>query len=169
MGVVAILPVSTELDLPVEALARRRIGTYAAAVGPDAATRPDASCHPIRAVQAITGFDCKPAPALQLYSYFGLEGHERTSFTDSRVGHGSPAMNLADCVADAGFPGPGGNRSIWQIMPGIWYGSVQGDHGSVAFGLSYIHTRRALWSGSESWRLQGREDSFVTSIRYYLR
>ena len=82
--------------------------------------------------------------------------------------YGAPAADLTSCVSDAGFPCPGGNRSIWQVMPGIWYSLVRGDQGSVALGLSYIHTRRALWSGLESLRPKGREDSFVTSIRYYL-
>lgn len=168
VGVAAILPVSSELDLLLEGLAGSGIGRYAAAVGPDAAIGPDGSVHPIRAVQAITGFDWKPTPALQVYNYFGLEYYGRTSFPDSQVGYGSPRANLTNCIADAGFPCPGGNRSIWQIMPGIWYSFVQGDQGSVALGLSYIHTRRALWSGLDSLRPRGREDSFMTSIRYYL-
>lgn len=77
-------------------------------------------------------------------------------------------MSVASCISDAGFPWPGGNHSIWQIMPGFWYSLAQGDQGSVALGLSSIHTRRALWWGLESLRTNGREDSFVTSIRYYL-
>ena len=168
LGVAAILPVSAQLDLLVEGLAGPGIGRYAAAVGPDAAIGPDGSVHPIRAAQAIAGFDWKPTAALQVYNYFGLEYYGRASFPGSPVGYGSPAVNLVSCVADDGFPCPGGNRSIWQVMPGIWYSFVQGDQGSIALGLSYIHTRRALWSGLESLRPQGRESSFVTAIRYYL-
>lgn len=55
-----------------------------------------------------------------------------------------------------------------QVMPGIWYSLVQGDQGSVALGLSYIHTRRALCSGPESLRPKGREDSLLNSIPYFL-
>ena len=168
VGGAALLPVSRELDILVEGLAGRGIGRYAAAVGPDIAIGPDGSVHPIRAVQAIAGFDWEPTRALQVYNYFGLEYYGRTSFAGATLGYGAPAADLTSCVSDAGFPCSGGNRSIWQVMPGIWYSFVRGNQGSVALGLSYIHTRRALWSGLESLRPKGREDSFVTSIRYYL-
>lgn len=50
----------------------------------------------------------------------------------------------------------------------VWYSLVRGNQGSDALGLSNIHTRRALWSALQSPRPKGREDSFMTSIRYYL-
>ena len=168
VGGAALLPVSKELDLLFEVLAGRGIGRYAAAVGPDVAIGPEGSVHPIRAVQAITGFDWKPTKALQIYNYIGLEFYGRTSFSGSTVGYGSPLLDLAPCASQEGFPCAGGNRSIWQIMPGIWYSLARSEHGSVALGLSYIHTRRALWSGLESIRPEGQENSFVSSIRYYL-
>ena len=168
IGGAALLPVSTELDFLIEGLAGPGIGRYAAAVGPDIAIGPDGSVHPIQAVQAITGLDWKPTPAVQIYNYFGVEYYDRTSFSVSELGYGAHSLNLAGCVSEAGFPCPGANRSIWQVMPGIWYSVAQSDQGSVALGVSYIHTRRALWSGLENMRPKGRENSFVTSIRYYL-
>lgn len=168
VGGAALLPVTKQFDVLVEGLAGRGIGRYAAAVGPDVAIGPDGSVHPIRAVQAITGFDWKPTSALQIYNYFGIEYYERKAFLGATVGYGPPAADLAGCVSDAGFPCPGGNRSIWQVMPGIWYSLAKGDRGSVALGLSYTHTRRALWSGLDALRPKGREDSFVTSVRYNL-
>ncbi len=99
MGTAALLPLSKELDLLLEGLAGRGIGRYAAAVGPDAAITPDGSVHPIRAAQAITGFDWKPTPALQVYSYFGLECYGRTAFPGSNVGYGAPVVDLASCLS----------------------------------------------------------------------
>ncbi len=168
IGAAALLPLSNELDLLLEGLAGRGIGRYAAAVGPDIAIGPDGSVHPIRAVQAITGFDWKPTSALQVYNYVGAEFYGRTAFVDSPFGYGSPWLDLSPCISEAGFPCGGGNRSIWQVMPGIWYSLTQGDQGSIALGLSYIYTRRSLWSGLGSLQPQGRENSFVSSIRYYL-
>ena len=142
VGMAAILPVSVDLDLLVEGLAGRGIDRYAAVVGPDAAIGPDGSVHPTRAVQAITGFDWKPTSSLQVYNYFGLEHYGRTSFPDSQVGYGSPRMNLASCVADVGFPCPSGNRSIWQIMPGIWPSFAQGDQGSCPISIPVVLSGR---------------------------
>ena len=164
----ALLPISGELDLLLEGLAGRGIGRYAAAVGPDLAIGPDGSVHRIRATQAITGIDWKATHALQLYNYVGLEFYGRTSFPGSTVGYGSPLLDLSPCVSQAGFPCPGGNRSIWQIMPGIWYSLARSEHGMVVLGISFLHTRRALWSGLGGMRPGGRENSFVSSIRYHL-
>lgn len=168
LGGAAILPVARKLDLLVEGLAGPGIGRYAAAVGPDVAVRPDGYVKPIRAVQAIAGFDWKPTPNWQIYNYFGAEYYGRTSFGDARLGFGSPTLDLSGCSAESGAPCPGGNRSIWQFMPGLWYSFYRGEQGSVALGLSYIHTRRALWSGLDGIQPRGRENSFMTSIRYYL-
>ena len=90
IGGAALLPVSKELDFLIEGLAGRGIGRYAAAVGPDIAIGPDGSVHPIRAVQAITGLDWKPTPALQIYNYFGIEYYDRTSFSVREIGYGAP-------------------------------------------------------------------------------
>ena len=168
LGFAAQLPISGKLDLLLEGLAGRGIGRYAAAVGPDLAIGPDGSVHPIRATQVIGGLDRKPTQAMQIYSYVGLEFYGRTSFPGSTFGYGSPLLDLSPCVSQAGFPCPGGNRSIWQIMPGIWYSLARSEHGMVVLGISNLHTRRALWSGLGGMRPGGRENSFVSSIRYHL-
>ena len=124
--------------------------------------------RPIRAAHAIAGLDWKPTEALRVYQYVGMEFYGRASFAGSTVGYGSPLLDLSSCVAPEGFPCPGGNRSVWQVMPGIWYSLARSERGSVALGLSYIHTRRALWSGLDGMRPQGNENSFVSSIRYHL-
>lgn len=103
----------------MEGLTGRGIGRYAAAVGPDLAVGPDGWIHPIRATQAIAGLDWKPTRALQVYNYVGVEFFGWTSFPGSTVGYGSPLLNLSRCVSQTSFPRPGGNSSIWQIMPGI--------------------------------------------------
>ena len=168
IGAAALLPLSSELDLLLEGLAGRGIGRYAAAVGPDIAIGPDGSVHPVRAIQAITGFDWNPTRALQVYNYIGVEFYGRTTFGETLFGYGSPYSDLAPCISEAGFPCSGSNRSIWQVMPGVWYRVADGEQGSISLGLSYIHTRRSLWSGLEGLQPTGTENSFMSSVRYYL-
>ena len=136
LGVAALLPISGKLELPLEGLAGRGFGRYAAAVGPDLAMGPDGSVHLIRATQAIGGLDWKPTQTLQVYSYVGLELYGRTSFPGSTVGYGSPLLDLSPCVSQAGFPCLGGNRSIWQIMPGVWHSLARREHGMAVLEIS---------------------------------
>ena len=105
---------------------------------------------------------------MQVYNYFGVEYYDRTAFGAGALGFGSPSLDLAPCTSETGVPCVGANRSIWQTMPGPWCSLAQGEQGSVVLGLSYIHSRRSLWSGLHTLRPQGRESSFVTSVRYYL-
>ena len=167
-GGAAILPLTSDLDLLIEGLAGPGIGRYAAAVGPDVAVRPDGAVKPIWAAQAISGFDWKPGEAWQVYNYFGTEYYHRTAFDAAAAGFGSPALDLSACSSELGGPCPGGNRSVWQVMPGFWYSFYRGEQGSAAFGMSYIHTRRALWSGMDALGPKGAENSFMTTVRYYL-
>ncbi len=167
IGGAAILPVTKKLDFLVEGLAGPGIGRYAASVGPDVAVRPDGSVKPIWAVQAISGFDWKPTQRWQVYNYVGAEYYDRTAFGGS-TGFGAPGLNLASCSSEAGGPCRGGNRSIWQIMPGFWYDFYRGEEGSLSLGMSYIHTRRSLWSGAGAAQPAGRENTLAASMRYYL-
>ena len=151
----------------MERLKGRGIGRYSAAVGPDLAISPDGSLHPIRATQAIAALDWKPTQAPQVYNCAGIEFYGRTSFPGSTVGYGSPLLDLSSCVSQAGFPCPGGNRSIWQVMPRISCSLARSKHGMVVLGISYLHTRRALGFGFGGMRPGGRENSFISSIRYH--
>jgi hypothetical protein len=167
-GAAGIMPLHKKVDLLVEGLFGSGIGRYAAAVGPDVAARPDGTLKTVRAAQILTGLEFHPTRAWDLYGFFGLEYYDRTAFTGSTAGYGSPAVDLSACSGEVPGACPQANRVVWQLQPGFWYRFHQGREGTAAFGFDYSYTRRQIWSGLGGLRPTGREHSVMLSMRYYL-
>ena len=122
----------------------------------------------IRAAHFLGGLEWHPTPAWDVYTYYGSEYYDRTSFGATAVGYGSPLANLSGCPTEAPGTCQGANKNVWQIQPGLWYRFYRGREGTLALGFSYSFTQRNLWSGSDGARPKGQESVVMSAVRYYL-
>lgn len=170
VGVAAVLPVTSTLNIIAEGLVGKGIGRYASTVGADVVASPSGTVVPIASVHFMTGFEWHPTTDWDVYAYYGFEHYARTAYGATPIGYGSPLADLSGCAIEnpGTLPCQAGNRAVTQVQPGVWYRIIDSDIGIVATGLSYSYTHRSIWSGLEGARPWGEEHMGMVSIRYYL-
>jgi hypothetical protein len=169
-GLAAVLPLTPSLNLIAEGLVGQGIGRYASTIGADVVASPSGKIVPITAFHFMGGLEWHPTKDWDVYAYYGVEHYARTAYAATPIGYGSPSADLSGCaVEDPGTqPCQAANATITQAQPGLWYRVITSDVGSVALGLSYSYTHRAVWSGANGVRPWGEEHTVMTTVRYYL-
>ena len=106
--------------------------------------------------------------------------------SNAPVGYGSRLANNSGCstVAAPGYNGGastgyvpsnpsssvcvGQNRDLQEATFGWWYDIYKGDRGRFRQGFQYSYIAREGWSGASGIGAKGLENSFWTSLRYYI-
>ena len=146
------------------------LGRYTAAPFQDATLRQDGSIQllPITALQA--GLVGHTTPALDLYTYAGLE---KTRATFSNVGtvpfgYGNPLYNNTGCnIENSPAATCNGNTSeVRQYTVGFYDTVLKGPYGAVKVGAQYSYNQRFAFAGVGG--APKTDDNIVmTQVRYY--
>ncbi len=168
-GVAAILPViPKKLDFQISGLVGDGIGRYGSAQFTDAVVNAsNDSLTPIPEVMGLAGLVGHPDPSLDIYSYAGYEGVQKTAVT-GLTGYGNPAYTNTGCTTEAFAPANcvANAKSEWQGTIGGWYKFYQGKAGMMEVGASeaYIHIDTFAGVGGAP---HANENIIMTSFRYY--
>lgn len=170
VGLAAVLPLTSTVNLIAEGLVGQGIGRYASTIGADLVASPSGKVVPIAAFHFMGGLEWHPTKEWDLYAYYGIEQYARTSYAGTPIGYGSPLADLSGCAVENPGPLPcqAANATITQIQPGFWYRVITSDVGSIALGLSYSYTHRSVWSDSHGVQPWGENHMIMTTVRYYL-
>jgi hypothetical protein len=97
VGLAAVLPLTSNLNLIAEGLVGEGIGRYASTIstiGADIVASPSGKIVPIPAFQFMGGLEWHPSDDWDVYAYYGLEHYARTAYAGTPIGYGAPLADL---------------------------------------------------------------------------
>jgi hypothetical protein len=156
------------LDFGANVLAGYGIGRYGSGQLPDATIKADGSPAPLPEIEAMLGLTAHPIPAVDLYSYVGVEQVGRKYFTagGKGYGYGSPLFVNTGCDAEISTATCTGNtRQLTQGAIGAWWRFLHGNFGTLMTGFEYSYTRRDAFRGVGG-APHAQEQVGLVSLRY---
>lgn len=146
------------------------LGRYTATPFPDATVRQDGSIQLIPVTAVDAGLVWHTTPALDLYTYAGLERARATFSNVGTVpfGYGNPLYDNRGCNIE-GSPAAtcnGNTKEVRQITAGFYDTLYKGSFGAVKWGVQYSYTQRLAFEGVGG---APRTDDHIvmTQLRYY--
>lgn len=181
IGAGIIFPVIPKrLDFQVNGIYGRGINRYGPAQLPDATFNADGSLRPIQGYVAMAGLTLHATPAIDIYSYAGIEGEKRTytatnaaglagSAAGGYAGIGSPSTVNTGCFTEGSAAATcnGATHRIYEITGGFWDKLYKGSFGEVRVGASYSYLNRAIFSAPGKADRSTNDHIVFTSMRYY--
>jgi hypothetical protein len=146
------------------------LGRFTATPFPDAALAQDGTILPLTITAAAVGLIWHTTPALDLYSYAGLES-AKANFMDVGTvpfGYGNPLYNNTGCNIENSPAATcnGNTREIRQYTVGLYDTLWQGRFGTVKAGVQYSYNQRFAFQGVGG--APKTDDNIVmTQLRYY--
>lgn len=153
IGGATTIPVLPHLvDFTGNVLAGYGIGRYGAGQLPDATIKANGAPSPLPEVEALVGLIGHPTPAIDLFSYLGLEDIGRKFFQSGTTGYGygSPLFDNSGCDIELSTLCPGTNvntHSLEDVSVGGWWRFLHGGYGTFETGLELSYARRQLYDG----------------------
>lgn len=175
VGAGAIVPlIPRRLDFQVNGLFGRGINRYGPGQLADATYNQDGSIRPVSGFVGLAGLTLHATPAIDLYSYGGVETQVR-SFSENPnalgtyVGYGSPLTVGTGCGIEGSAAGVcnGSTRRLYQITGGFWDKLYKGSFGEVRVGAQYSYLKRELFNAPGSFTPTTDNHMVFTSLRYY--
>ena len=190
--IAALLP--RKLDFQASGLFGRGIGRYGTSQLADTTVNADGSLRPIKEGMLLGGLIAHLTPAIDVYSYAGIEKEFRTftasgNATTPFYGIGAPTA-VADTSAGCGEepnvlgayggaaanPCAGATKQVFQITGGLWDNVYRGAYGQVRVGLQYSFTERQIFNSPgiapypaapSNYQPKAYDNMVFTSLRYY--
>lgn len=192
-GSVLLPAIPAFLDLQGSVLYGKGIGRYGSGQLPDVTFASNGSLSPVTAIQSMVGAIAHLTPALDWYTYAGLERDDANfgSIGTTNFGLGNPLYSDAACLTtNFSTPAPNGAgvisspvtgllsntgcsvnvKQLEEITTGIWYNFYKGNMGRIAGGLEYEYIHRDTFPGAVPAGYispSTNESIFMTSLRYY--
>jgi hypothetical protein len=146
------------------------LGRFTASPFPDAAVAQDGSILPLSITSAAAGLIWHVTPAVDIYSYAGME-KTKAAFRNAGTvpfGYGNPLYNNLGCNVENSPAATcnGNTREIRQVTAGFFDTIYKGDYGTLKAGAQYSYTQRLAFEGVGG---APRTDDHIvmTQIRYY--
>jgi hypothetical protein len=194
-GSVLLPAIPSFLDLQGSVLYGKGIGRYASGQLPDVTFAADGSLTAVTALQAMVGAVAHVTPALDWYTYAGLEQDQTNygSIGATNFGFGNPLYSDATCaIPNFATPGPNAAgvpqspvtgvlsntgcsvnvKKLQEITSGVWYNFYKGNMGRLAGGLQYEYIHRDTFPGvgpvAGTFVTPSTNESIVmAALRYY--
>jgi hypothetical protein len=192
-GSVLLPAIPQFLDLQGSVLYGKGIGRYGSGQLPDVTFAADGSLTAVTAIQSLVGATVHVTPALDWYTYAGLERDDANfgSIGGTNFGFGNPLYSDATCLTPsfatpapsaAGVPASSVTgllsntgcsvnvKQLEEITTGIWYNFYKGNMGRIAGGLQYEYIHRDTFPGAVPAGFispSTNESIVMTSLRYY--
>ena len=192
--IVPIIP--RKLDFQVSGIYGRGIGRYGTTQLPDTTFNADGSLRPIREGMLLGGLIVHATPAIDVYSYAGIDKQFRTytySGNDAApfYGLGAPVLtadtssgcgleaNALSAVAGGAAANPcaGQTKQIFQVTGGLWDNIYRGSLGQLRVGLQYSFTERQIFNTAagypsptasiNNYQPKAYDHIVFTSLRYF--
>jgi hypothetical protein len=167
------------VDVAIQGMAGTGTGRYGSGQLPDVTERPDGTLEPIKNYHALFSLETHPTPKLDVFSYYGGEYDQRTTYLTSTlapIGYGTKNTNDAGCYGLPADPGTynGGSisapncgsptRYLQEGMIGFTYRLINSPkYGRLQYSATYQYIQRNLWSG-----LTSAAATYGTSTATYL-
>ena len=145
------------LEVQFSGLVGEGVGRYGTSQLADSTYNYQGKPTPLPGYSALVGVVGHPTPAIDLYSYVGVEHvSARADLITTKgvkttlAGYGSPLINNVSCETElSSEPAPCGPATSGdgQINVGGWYKFIQGPFGKMQVGAQYSYTRRYFLQG----------------------
>jgi len=141
LGYFSIMPLTKTVDFIINAAGGAGNNRYNSAGNAGATINANYELVGIKNLSGMVGFETRPTPKLDVFTFVGEEYYARTSkvgYTDAwgnRLGFGNPLVTAA----------PSNNKDIWGFETGYWYRFYRGPFGAFATGFEYGYAGRSLW------------------------
>jgi len=153
-----LLPiVAKRMDVQLSFLDGTGIGRYGSAGGPDVTVNPvNGSLSPLRGYHVLGGLILRPATALTLFAYGGIEHVDARSYDVSSgvatpalygYGYGNPLFSNSGCGTEGSSACAANTSSIKAGAIGGWWKFYEGRLGNMQIGASDTYIRREIFPG----------------------
>jgi hypothetical protein len=155
IGGSVLLPlVPKRLDFQASFLSGTGVGRYGSTGEPDATINPaDGRLDPLHGYQALAGLIWRPAAALTLFSYVGVEHVSARSYVvgapsaNYGYGYGSDLFNNSGCEVEGSSLCAANTSSIRSGTVGSWWKFYRGGLGNMQIGFTDTFIRREIFTG----------------------
>ncbi len=159
------IPVAGVFDIAGNFLVGSGIGRYGAAGNPDVTYKPNGALAPLREAMFTIGGIVHATPAVDIYSFYGVDTVQRSSGATG-IGYGPYNTNNGGCTIElSSLPCNGNNRQEYDITVGATWKIMSGPWGSVQAGLQYEYAQRQLFPGVGGAPVAA-ENMIYANVRY---
>jgi hypothetical protein len=173
-GGVMVPVVPQFLDFQISGLAGKGIGRYGSGQLTEVTFDPTGQIAPIHEIIALAGVTLHATPRFDWYLFAGEDKEsaqsydlESSSGAITPYGYGNPLYSNVGCNSYTGVGTCVGNESrVEQATTGFWWRPLEGDFGTLRWGVQYSHTEFQTFEGKGGAPGAIQNVVFV-SFRYY--